>query len=353
MAATDSFLTTSALTDLTLWAREQADILRKGFIESPTLDQSCKVIYGLDADTVYTNVDLPYEFVGSAPGCDSDGTGTNIASRQIKFEPTPVGFTNWLCTSELKGIFKAARGKGNETLNAQEMGYFDYLMNLYEERFPMELLRMAWMSDSEAAHYNASTPGYFTNTLDLNLYNKFDGFWKLIYTDTITDGNTERRVEITQNTATVQSLSTSQAYQYMIDMYNAMSLEMLQDPNVTLKVTQSVYSLYSFYLTEKGVDQSFQYLQMGPNGLTFHGIPVVAVPEWDRSIKSAMNDSGTFYQPYRMLLANKDYFGFAFREEATDLAIDMEYIPVKRSTRIDTYTEVDAKILIKDYVAAF
>jgi len=198
MAATDSFLTTSALTDLTLWARDQADILRKGFIESPTLDQSCKVIYGLDADTFYTNVNLPYEFLGSAPGCDSDGTGTSIASSQVKFEPTPVGFTNWLCTSELKGIFKAARGKGNETLNAQEMGLFDYLMALYQERFPAELLRMAWMSDSEAAHYNDSTPGYFTNGLDLNLYNKFDGFWKLIYTDTVTDGNTGRRVEIAQ-----------------------------------------------------------------------------------------------------------------------------------------------------------
>jgi len=92
---------------------------------------------------------------------------------------------------------------------------------------------------------------------------------------------------------------------------------------------------------------------MGTNGLMFHGIPVIAVPEWDRSIKSAMNDSGTYYQPFRMLLANKDNFGFAFREEATDLQIDMEYISVKRSTRIDTYAEVDAKILIKDYVAAF
>jgi hypothetical protein len=358
----NEMINTSSLTNLKDWATDTSDILVDQFIQAVDVNGSFRLFTGLNNDTVFTTVNRPSLVLGHAKDCgSSQGSTTTTTTGEITFSPTRVGFDMKVCVQDLKGIFRSGRATGNSELSFEDNALSGYLKDLYAQQLPNELARLAWFGDTDAATTTASpTPGVFTSSDYIEFYDKIDGAWKLLFSYFAETANAGRLTEITQNSETTQALQTltaTEAYDYIKAVYNSRSLKMIAEEangNLQFHVTSGIYDLFIQKLAEKDVNDAFAMLQMGNNGPTFLGIPIYRDLGWTRAILENMTDAnGVGYLPNRILLFNPDNIGVGFREDSDSMELKSVYDEVEEVTYIRSAISMDVKLLNGDFAAAY
>ena len=170
--------------------------------------------------------------------------------------------------------------------------------------------RLFWFNDKAAK--NVADSGIITNGLDLKFFTIIDGFWKQIITQ-VTDNPSQRGATITENAETsyaTQKLTPDKAKEYIQSVVFSAPLLLRQQSDKFILVTQSVYDAYQQSLMDACCLESARLaLLNGMEALSFNGIPVIAMPIWDKIIATSEDTGTKLNNPHRILFTSKSVLG--------------------------------------------
>lgn len=156
-----------------------------------------------------------------------------------------------------------------------------------------------WLSDTASA---IQPGGNFTIVgFNAGLWNQFDGLWKQIFAD-----GTIPAYTITENagaTYVLQALTAGKSLTIFQSMYENADARLLGDPSAQFLVTRSIWDNYLALTETKEFNGGVTTrLDNGQIKMTYRGIPIVLMNEWDRTIRLYQDDLTVHFRPHRALL---------------------------------------------------
>ena len=168
--------------------------------------------------------------------------------------------------------------------------------------------RTVWFGDTSA---QSAPTGTVAAGLDTKYFTLLDGFWKQAITQA--GENAEQRVTITENTGAsyaAQKVSPENIVDYFAGLVYGAPIELRGMENQFILVTQSIYDAYTQYLASSQYLESARVMLLdGRSALSYDGIPVIAMPIWDKMIKSYFDNGTKYDNPNRAIYSARPVLG--------------------------------------------
>lgn len=284
-------------------------------------------------------------------GCDSTTKPWSINTRSVKWTPAPWEIFLSQCYTDLKTAATVySLRTGVDIPDFTDTDYMNIVLEVLEKSIMDFWYRMFWFGDTEAKHVSES--GVITESLDLSYYTILDGFWKQIIAR-VTANPAQKPVTITENSGAnyaAQELKVENVQGYLAKLvYNApLQLRNMEDKFIL--VTQSVYDAYEQSLMSACCLESARMaLINGMEALKYKGIPVIAMPVWDKLI-AVGEDTGTkLNNPHRMLFTAKSVLGIGVDDINKLGDLRVWYDLKDKKVYIRSMGQADAKLTNPEY----
>lgn len=305
--------------------------------------------------TIYPNIVTYTEigFIGKGgpvgvknQGCNPTPQPWNIDSRLLKWEPKTWEILLALCWTDLEqsaAIYSLHTGI--DIPYFEDTDYMNIIRTVLAQAMIDFWWRLTWFNDTEAA--NVSDGGIITDGIDLSYMNIIDGLWKQIAAQAA-DNPSQKPVTITENagaTYAEQALDKDNVQGYLNGVVFGADLILRRQPDAFILVTQSVYDAYKQSLMDACCLESARLaLTNGLEALSFNGVPLIAIPQWDEMIRE-YEDTGTkLNNPHRILYTSKAVLGVG-----VDNATSFEQLRIwpnydTREVKIEAMGRSDAKL---------
>jgi hypothetical protein len=226
-----------------------------------------------------------------------------------------------------------------------------FIIDLLGDTLLQNYIRRVWFGDT------AIVAGDLTNGAgDVAYYSAYDGFWKQIF-----DGVTATditRYTITENAASTAAgqltLASDRAYASFKSMYENVDTRLLQEEDLVILCTRTLFDNYAAYLESKDTFNSFERIEGGYRQLMFRGIPVIQMDIWDRTIQSDFltGSPATYDSPNRAIMTRPANLRLGLDSSQSMSAIDQWYSKDDQVWRAQYNTMEDAKVVHDFLVAA-
>lgn len=219
------------------------------------------------------------------------------------------------------------------------------------------VLYKVWFSDVDAAHFGEGSGGSgdWTSTVDLDLYNIFDGLWKQIQV-AISGVASKYRYTITKNAGNSyanQALAAGDGLAIVRGLFNKANTALRTSGEARILVTRSIYDAILNDLEDAEVNNG-GFLNIVDNGrstLTYRGIEVVMVGFWDLFIDENLNNGTRWVNPHRAVMTTKSNIPVGTSDEESLSKLDAFYDRYHNVNIIDVAYTLDTKLLIEDMIA--
>lgn len=284
-------------------------------------------------------------------GCGSDPKNWSINTRKLKWEPAAWEIFLSQCYTDLKNAATVySLRTGVDIPDFTDTDYMNIVLEVLEKSIMDFWYRLFWFNDTEAKHVADS--GVITAGLDLSFYNILDGFWKQITTQ-VTTNPSQRPVTIAENAGenyAAQELKSENVQGYLSKLVFSAPLQLRNLSDRFILVTQSVYDAYEQSLMNACCLESARMaLINGMEALKFKGIPVIAMPVWDKLI-AVGEDTGTkLNNPHRMLFTAKSVLGIGVDDMSRMGDLRVWYDQKDKKVYIRSMGQADAKLTNPEY----
>ena len=243
---------------------------------------------------IVTNTEVGYIGEGGMvgvvnTGCSPTPQPWNINTRKLKWEPGTWEILLSQCYTDLQQsatIYSLRTGV--DIPDFTDTDYMNIVIEVLERSIMDFWYRLFWFNDKDAK--NVTNGGIITDGLDLKFFTIINGFWKQI-TAQVTANPSQRGATITENAGAsyaAQKLTPDKAKEYI----------------------QSVYDAYQQSLMDACCLESARLaLLNGMEALSFNGIPVIAMPIWDKIIATSEDTGTKLNNPHRILFTSKSVLG--------------------------------------------
>lgn len=308
-----------------------------------------------DVHTVYPNIVTNTEvgFIGDGgpvgvknQGCDPTPQGWNIGTRALKWQPELWEILLALCWTDLENTAAVySLHTGIEIPNFEDTDYMNIVVTVLERAMREFMWRLVWFNDKNAQH--VTDGGVITDSVNLDYMNIIDGLWKQIMAQA-TANPTQRTATITENqgaTYAAQALDIDNVQGYLRSVVYGASLELRGLEDRFILVTQSVYDAYKQTLQDACCLESARMgLINGIDALSYDGIPIIAVPQWDKMIRT-YEDTGTKWNnPHRILFTAKSVIGVGVDNINSFEELRIWYSQDSRHVKVEAMGRADAKL---------
>lgn len=289
--------------------------------------------------------------------CGGSAGSHSLTMSEKFWEPVQTKF--WLeeCADTLNESFWVwGRNKGVKKYDLTDTDFAEFIMERITSALNEDVWRIVWFNDTAHANVDDSPAGVITSGVSLTDYNLIDGLWSQIYD--IVSSNSDRRVTFSKNS---QGSYANQAFN-STDTTNKVAIGYLQSlvdnaddrlkerTDAFILVTGSIYDQYKRELKSyTALESSFSMLQNGVKVLTFDGIPLIPMRQWDRTIKSDFDNGTTYYQPHRAVYTVKENIPVGFDDSNAVTAMENFYLPKEETNNWKGFYQIDAKVL-EDYM---
>lgn len=304
--------------------------------------------------TIYANivVDKEIGFIGKGglvgvknQGCNPTAQDWKIGSRMVKWTPEDWEILIHACWSDLRTT--AATYSLNSGVAIADFTNTDYMAIVAEvlaDSMKEFVIRFMWFNDRDAE--NVVDGGDITNGIDVKYFNIIDGFWKQMLIQ-IT-ANPSQLVSITENsgaTYEAQELPSTNIKKYLQRLVFGADILLRRQPIGVIMCTQSFYDAYALSLAGTELETMYKNLVEGLGGLTYNGVPLVAMPIWDQIIRS-YEDTGTKWnKPHRAVYITPSVLGVGVDDPASFSEVDVWYDKDTRVVKMEAMGIADAKLL--------
>lgn len=197
---------------------------------------------------------------------------------------------------------------GNGMFNPENTDYLAAIATVLANGIVENMWRWAWFNDTDAANVDDSPAGIITSGVDTDFFSWMDGFFKLLLV--ACTGTPARHTTLAANAQASYTLQESAfdataGYTVLNALETGAEMRLRQANDKMIICTKSVEDRYRWYLESKGQEPAYVLLTNGQQALQFRGIPIIALPLWDKFIR-AYEDNGTKYnKPHRAVLTTK------------------------------------------------
>lgn len=244
-------------------------------------------------------------------GCNPTPQEWNVATRAITWTPHAWEILLALCWRDLENTAAAySLHTGIERPYFDDTDYMNVLLMVLREAIRKFWWRLTWFSDTAAQ--NVSAGGTITNGVDVAFFTILDGLWKQIMTQA-TANPAQRTATITENagaTYAAQTLNPDNVIGYLRSVVTGAPRLLRGQADAFILVTQSVYDAYDTALTDPCCTEASRTALINGNPtLTFKGIPVIPIIEWDIMIEEYENTGTALNNPHRILYTSRRVLG--------------------------------------------
>lgn len=223
------------------------------------------------------------DIIQTAAGCGwtPKGGPMNLTEKFIEVCKIKVNLDQ--CATDVEGMFMEnwlKTGNDEADITATELG--DYIIEKVVNALRIDVAKVAWFGDTSSSDETLSV---------------CDGLWTRLLDAVVPYG-------VTRAFNFGPTLSECEALEGLRAVYDAASDLLYGRPEneVYIAVTRSVFENYRACLEERCCgDRGTILLENGTSTLTFRGIPLRVMPEWDRIIRSK-----GLGNPHRILYTAKD-----------------------------------------------
>lgn len=285
-------------------------------------------------------------------GCDSTTKPWNINTRKLKWEPAAWEIFLSQCYTDLKNAATVySLRTGVDIPDFTDTDYMNIVLEVLEKSIMDFWYRMFWFGDTAAKHVGENS-GIITAGLDLAYYTILDGFWKQITTQVAAHPE-QHPVVIAENagaTYAEQELKPENVQGYLAKLVFSAPLQLRNLTDKFILVTQSVYDAYEQSLMSACCLESARMaLINGMEALKYKGIPVIAMPVWDKLI-AVGEDTGTkLNNPHRMLFTAKSVLGIGVDDISRMGDLRIWYDQKDKKVYIRSMGQADAKLTNPEY----
>lgn len=322
-------------------------IQEKVFIDTPlTSIHDIQTGVSMQSQIVFVdNLEIGGEaFTGCTPA-EQDA----LKMTQKYWNPQLIGGRFTHCANDLNQLLKIFARAQKATpdyfdrIGSQEIGL---LMAKITQALKESVAAKAWYSDLAAADLPA---GNFTPGTNLGVFNQFNGLWDQIFSD-----GSIKRYTITENAGAsyaAQKLAAGESNNIFKGMYELADSRLLGSPDAQILVTRSIWDNYLSYLedTQKGGGYT-EVLEDGRTVMSYRGINIVLMNEWDRTQNAYQNDGTVVVSPNRAVFTTPSNIPLATLSESDINTLESWYEKKDKSNIVDYSYFLDAKFL-ESYMA--
>ena len=284
----------------------------------------------------------------ASSGCDPDEDVANIPTSQKKWAPKEFEVRLVHCKDDIGPLFKLfirtkyGTSKYNLT-GSEEMEFIEFELS---KAIMAAIKRFAWFGDTAAD--NISNGGQVTNGVDVKYFNVIDGIWKQV--DEIVAADATKLITIPENSAaskaTQYNLDANRSLELFRSMYNAADERLTDDPNAVFHVTRSILKNWQDLLEDKSLIHSLNRLENGTSTqFSYRGIPIKAHSEWDRTIKSYLDNGTMLHRPHRIILTTKNNIPIGCPNEEQLSSLESFYDKKSKKNYMDAVWDMDVKVI--------
>ena len=299
-------------------------------------------------DGIVYKKEVGYIGEGSDVGVLDTGCGTNVAkpfainTRVITWEPIPFNIFIQGCEKDLENTAAVYSVKtGVDRMDYRDSDYMAIVLEVLSKRVKSFIYRFVFFNSTTAD--TIANGGTVTNGTDLGLLTLNDGlFIQMLAQIAI---NPAQRVAISENagaTYVAQKITdATHVPAYLNDLYFGASLELQAASGQVFICTQSFYNAYKQSLTGFQLESLLANLTNGMKTLTFQGVPLIAVPEFDKLISTYFNTGAKLANPHRCIYTTKEALGFgvdsmnSFGDTKVYYNDDTEKVSIKQKGKAD------------------
>lgn len=282
------------------------------------------LLVGADFDQIHTIypgivVNTEVGFIGKGgpvgvlnQGCNPTPQPWNINTRLLKWEPVTWEILLALCWTDLEqsaAIYSLHTGI--DIPYFEDTDYMNIIRTVLLDSMQDFLWRLTWFNDKDAEH--VSDGGIITDGVNLAFVNLINGLWKQIMEQAALNP-AQRTATITENAGAsyvAQKMDKANVQGYLSDVIFGADLILRQQRDKFILVTQSVYDAYTQSLQDSCCLESARIALMnGMSALSYDGIPVIPVPQWDEMIREYEDTGVKLNNPHRILFTTKSVLGF-------------------------------------------
>ncbi len=321
------------------------------------------VITGQDFSTIHTiypnivtNREIGFVVGGglvgkASQGCNPTAQDFNTATRLVTFSPKQWEILLAMCYQDLDSTVAVySRKMGKDIADLEGTDYEAIILESLSIAANHFFYRLTWFNDTDIANIEFDDDDVMTGTLtdgvDTSYFNLIDGFFKQMETQVAT--NSKQYVAISENagaTYTAQAIDPDAAAEYLKEVYLASDIRLRAMPNKAFYVTRSVYDAYQFYLSDKGIESTYDNLVNGMPTLYFQGIPVIAMDIWDLMIQSYFNTGEAWISPNRIVLTSPDILGVGIDDPNAFDSLNVWYNKDERVVKIEGLGQSDVQLM--------
>jgi hypothetical protein len=314
-------------------------------VQSPELDLLCTVYPGI----VY---DKEIGFIGDgglvgikSQGCNPTPQQWNIATRKVLWQPQAWEILLEECWKDIDSTAAVyALKTGREVADFTDTDYMAIVIEKLTQAIKEFIVRLVWFNNKDAK--NIADGGTITAGIDISFFNILDGFWKQLQAQLT--ANPAQRVTIAENagtTYTAQELNPANMQGYLQKLVYGADIVLRSSPNGFIACTQSFYDAYAMSLQNVQLESMYANLVNGQKTLTFNGIPLYAMPIWDKMIAQFENTGTKLTNPHRALYTTKDALGVSMDGLDSFEKIETWYNKDTRTVKTEAMGKTDAKLL--------
>jgi len=225
-----------------------------------------------------------------------------------------------------------------DRIGSEEMGI---LMAKIVDALKVSVLAKVWLSDTAADDFTGG--GNFTDSgFNAGLWNQFDGLWKQIFAD-----GAVPRYTITENggaTYLLQALTAGKSQTIFQNLYENADSRLLGDPDAQILVTRSIWDNFLALIETKEANGGIvTTMADGRITMTYRGIPIVLMNEWDRTNKLYQNDGTVTFRPHRAILTTPSNIKIGTLSESDLQNLESFYDQTLKTNIVDYGYFLDAK----------
>lgn len=294
--------------------------------------------------TIYPNIVTQTElgFIGEgglvgvkSNGCSPTEQDWDIATRIVKWDPAEWEIRLKQCYVELQSAATVySLRTGVDIPDFTETDYMNLVVQVLEKSIRDFWYRLYWFNDKDAtaADFTAITED------QLVYFNIIDGLFKQL--ETQATENTSQHITIAEN-ADSSNLDSSKISDYLSQLVFSAPMELRSSSDRMILCTQSVYDALTMYLaTSCCLESARTTLLNGTSTNTFMGIPVIAMPIWDKLI----NAYG-IVNPHRAVFTTKANLGLGVDAIDSFEKMRIWYENKDRQVYIELMGKADAKLI--------
>ncbi len=280
-------------------------------------------------------------------GCKPTPQEWDIATRSLTWEPKTWEIFLSECYTELENAATIySLRTGVDIPDFTDTDYMNIVLEVLDKAIMDFWYRMFWFGDLDAK--NVSDGGVVTDGVNTGYFTILDGLWKQVV-EQAAGNESQHPVTIKENegaTYQEQEMDPANVQDYLTKLVFGAPLQLRQMSDKFILVTQTVYDAYEQSLMGACcLESSRTALINGIDALKFKGIPVVAMPIWDKLILAYEDTGEKLNNPHRMLFTAKSILGLGVDNYRRMGQLRIWYDPKDKMVYINSMGRADAKLI--------